>query len=53
MTKQLSFASVKLKDLRAVVNLYPNKDTTVFDKWSSFAYTISPTEETFLLELIF
>lgn len=52
MIKQLSFSNVKLKDLRNLVDLSPNIDNTVFDKWLTFDYSVSSADEAFLVALI-
>ncbi len=52
MKKQLSFSSIKLKDLRSIVPIQPLVDDKVFKKWFDYDYTFAEEEVIFLENLI-
>ena len=52
MKKQLSFSTIKFKDLKQLVELLPKVDDKVFDKWFSFEFALTKNDITFLDSLI-
>ena len=52
MKKQISFSTIKFKDLKQLVNLSPKVNDKVFDKWFSYEFTLSENDVVFLESLI-
>ncbi len=50
--KQLSFSTIKLKQIAELVNIEPKWDDSAFDKWFNYPYEISTSEEVFLKQLL-
>lgn len=52
MKKQLSFSSIKLKDIQKIVSIELRRNKNTFDKWFEFPYTVSEQETNFLYSLL-
>ncbi|NJL74790.1 MAG: hypothetical protein HC892_06880 [Saprospiraceae bacterium] len=50
--RQISFSTISLKQLREIVDIKPEMDETVFDKWLHYVYEISEEEVSFLYGLL-